>query len=106
MTCARRPAGAHRPAPSAGSSRPESRTGRRGARLSALLPAQELPLGELDPFSAASAQAHNTPFWSATLRLIEPIQSDPDVVGDELPVDRGLNSVPGRLLVRVSRFDD
>ena len=58
MTCARRLAGAHRPAPSAGSpSRPEPRPWRRRARLSRLLPVLALLLGALSPFAAAPAAA-------------------------------------------------
>ena len=58
MTCARRLAGAHRPAPSAGSpSKPDARPGRRCARLSLLLPALALLLGALSLFNAAPAQA-------------------------------------------------
>ena len=59
MTCARRPAGARKPAPSAGSpSRPDPRPGRRRARLpSLLLPALALLLGALVLFPAAPAQA-------------------------------------------------
>ena len=67
MTCARRPAGAHRPAPSTpaepvssssrGSSRTEPRPGRRRARLFHCLPALALLLGALGPFAAAPAAA-------------------------------------------------
>ncbi len=58
MTCARRPAGARKPAPSAGSPRkPEPRTGRRRARLSRLLPALALLPGALALFAAAPAAA-------------------------------------------------
>ena len=57
--CARREAGAHRPAPStpAASSRPESRPGRFRTRLSFLLPAFALLLGALGLFDAAPAAA-------------------------------------------------
>ena len=58
MTCARRLAGARKPAPSTGSpSRPEPRSGRRRARLSFLLPVLALLLGALSPFAAAPAAA-------------------------------------------------
>ncbi len=58
MTCARREAGAHRPAPSAESPRkPDARPGRRRARLFRLLPALALLLGALSPFAAAPAAA-------------------------------------------------
>ncbi len=58
MTCARRPAGAHKPAPSAGSPRkPEPRTGRRRARLFRLLPALALLLCGLHLLAAAPAAA-------------------------------------------------
>ncbi len=59
MTCARRLAGAHRPAPSvpAASSRPERRSGRSRARLFRLLPVLALLLGALSPFAAAPAAA-------------------------------------------------
>ena len=59
MTCARRPAGARKPASSAGSpSRPDPRSGRRRA-LSPfrLLSALALLLGVLSPFAAAPAAA-------------------------------------------------
>ena len=57
MTCARREAGAHRPAPSAGSPRKsDPRPGRRRARLS-LLPALALLFGALGLFAAAPASA-------------------------------------------------
>ena len=60
MTCARRLAGAHRPAPSAGCPRKSDlRPGRRRARLSLLLPALALLLGALGLFAAAPAQAQN-----------------------------------------------
>ena len=68
MTCARREAGAHRPAPSAGTSRPDPRPGRRRARLSLRLPALALLLGALSPFAAAPAEAQTT-IWSATLTV-------------------------------------
>ena len=56
MSCARRLAGARKPAPSAGSpSRPDPRPGRRRARLSRLLPA--LSLGALALFSTAPPAA-------------------------------------------------
>ena len=58
MTCARRLAGARKPAHSAGSpSRPDPRSGRRGARLFALLPALALLASALSPFAAAPASA-------------------------------------------------
>ncbi|MCY4584350.1 MAG: hypothetical protein OXE50_16380, partial [Chloroflexi bacterium] len=58
MTCARRPGGARKPAPPTGSPRKsDPRTGRRGARLSRLLPALALLLGALSPFAAAPAAA-------------------------------------------------
>ena len=59
MTCARRDAGAHRPAPSAstGSSRPDPRGGRSRGRLFGFLPALPLLLGALSPFAAAPAAA-------------------------------------------------
>ncbi|MCY3671440.1 MAG: hypothetical protein OXH14_10200, partial [Alphaproteobacteria bacterium] len=58
MTCARREAGAHRPAPSAGSpSRPDPRPWRRLARLFGFLPELALLLGALSPFAAAPVQA-------------------------------------------------
>ena len=70
MTCARREAGAHRPAAStpAGSARPDPRSGRRGARLFLLLPVVALLLGALGLFAAAPAQAQTT-VWSATLTV-------------------------------------
>ena len=69
MTCARRPAGARKPAPStsAGSRRPDTRTGRARARLS-LLPVLSLLVGALSPFAATSANAQTT-IWSATLTV-------------------------------------
>ena len=62
MTCARRPAGARRPASptSAGSRRPDARTGRARARLS-LVPVLALLLGALGLFAAAPAQAQTKP---------------------------------------------
>ena len=59
MTCARRPAGARTPAPStsAGSRRPDARTGRARARRLSLLPVLALLLGALSPFVAAPAAA-------------------------------------------------
>ena len=72
MTCARRQAGARRPASSthspipAGSSRPDPQTGRRCARLSLLVPVLALLLGALGLFAAVPAQAQVT-VWSATL---------------------------------------
>ena len=69
MTCARRQAGAQRPAPSAGSPRrPDPRTGRPRARLSRLLPVLALLLGALSPFAAAPAAAQDV--WSATLNPV------------------------------------
>ena len=62
MTCARRLAGARKPAPSTGSpSRPDPRPGRRRARLPALLPALALLLGALSLLPAAPAQAQVAP---------------------------------------------
>ena len=64
MTCARRLAGARKPAPStsAGLRRPDARTGRaRACRLSLLLPVLALLLGALSPFAAAPAAAQTTP---------------------------------------------
>ena len=59
MTCARRPAGARTPAPStsAGSGRPDARTGRARARRLSLLPVIALLLGALGLFAAAPAAA-------------------------------------------------
>ncbi len=58
MTCARREAGARKPAHSAGSpSRPDPRPGRSRARFSLFLPALALLLGALSPFAAAPAAA-------------------------------------------------
>ena len=58
MTCARREAGAQRPAPSTGSSRKsDPRPGHRRARLFCLLPALALLLGAFSPFAAAPAAA-------------------------------------------------
>ena len=58
MRCARRDAGAQRPAPSAGSpSRPDPRPGRPRARLFRFLPVLALLLGALSPFAAAPADA-------------------------------------------------
>jgi len=58
MKCARRLAGARKPAPPTGSPRKsEPRTGRRRARLSGLLPALALLLGALSLFTVAPAQA-------------------------------------------------
>ena len=58
MTCARRLAGARKPAPSTGSpSRPDPRPRRRRTRLPALLPALALLLGALSLLPAAQAQA-------------------------------------------------
>ena len=68
MTCARREAGARRPAPSTSADsprRPEPRPGRARARLS-LLPVLALLLGALSLFAAAPVQAQ-TDVWSATL---------------------------------------
>ena len=70
MTCARRPAGARTPASptSAGSQRPDARTGRaRARRLTVLLPVLALLAGAFSLFAPASAQAQTTPVWSATL---------------------------------------
>ena len=81
MTCARREAGAHRPAASSQSrppsspqspprerARPDPRSGRRRARLFLLLPVVALLLGALGLFAAAPAQAQTT-VWSATLTV-------------------------------------
>ena len=77
VTCARREAGARKPAPSAepapslsrGSpSRPESRPGRRRARLFGL-PVLALLLAALGTLAAAPAQAQTT-VWSATLTAV------------------------------------
>ena len=71
MTCARRPAGAQRPAPStpAGSeSRTASSPGR--ARCSFLVSCFALLLGALGPLVAAPAQAQSV--WSATLTVTAP----------------------------------
>ena len=58
MTCARRLAGARKPAPSAGSpSRPDARPGRRRARFSLFLPALALLLCGLHLLAAAPAAA-------------------------------------------------
>ena len=61
MTCARRPAGARKPAPStsAGSRRPDARTERSRARRLSLFPALALLLGALSLFAPAPAQAAN-----------------------------------------------
>ena len=65
VTCARRPAGARKPAssaPAGSPSPPDPRTGRSCARrLSRLLPVLALLLGALVLFAAAPAQAQNTP---------------------------------------------
>ena len=59
MTCARRSAGARKPArsTSAGSRRPDARTGRARARRLTLLPALALLLGALSLFAAGTAEA-------------------------------------------------
>ena len=59
MTCARRQAGARKAASptSAGSRRPDARTGRARARRLSLLPVLALLLGALSPFAAAPAAA-------------------------------------------------
>ena len=62
MTCARRPAGARNPASptSAGSRRPDARTGRaRARRLTLLLPVLALLLGALSLFPAGPASAQS-----------------------------------------------
>ena len=76
MTCARRPAGARKPAPStsAGSQRPDARTGRARAH-SFLLPALALLLGVLSLLPAAPAEAQSLPapsniVWTAGDRQI------------------------------------
>ena len=80
MTCARREAGAHRPAASSQSRppappqkrlRPDPRSGRRGTRLFLLLPVLALLLGAPGLFAAAPAQAQ-TVVWTATLTVGEP----------------------------------
>ncbi len=82
MTCARRLAGAHRPAPSAESPRkPDARPGRRRARLFRLLPALALLLGALSPFAAAPAQAQDV--WSAKLNPVTDGFSNLGCVGVE-----------------------
>ena len=71
MTCARRPAGAHKPAPStsAGSRRPDARTGRaRARRLALFLPVLGLLAGAFSLFAPAPAEAQTT-VWSATLTV-------------------------------------
>ncbi len=70
MTRARRPAGACTPAPStsAGSRRPDARTGRARARRLSLLPVLALLLGALSLFAPAPAEAQTT-VWSATLTV-------------------------------------
>ena len=71
MTCARRQAGARKPAPStsAGSQRPDARTGRaRARRLSLLLPVLALLAGMLSLFAAAPAEAQTT-LLTATLTV-------------------------------------
>ena len=71
MTCARRPAGARTPAPStsAGSRRPDARTGRaRARRLPLLLPVLALLAGALSLFAPATAEARTT-LWSGTLTV-------------------------------------
>ena len=77
MTCARREAGALRPAPSApaASSRPDPRPGRTRARLSRLLPALAVLLGAVFALTTAPALAQS--FWSATLT----VATVPDGVG-------------------------
>ena len=72
MTCARREAGAHRPAPSTGSpSRPEPRPGRRRARLFRLLPAIALLFGALGLFDAAPAEAQTGPSVPRNVQVTE-----------------------------------
>ena len=68
MTCARRPAGARKPAPSTstGSCRPDARTGR--ARRLSLLPVLALLPGALSLFATAPAEAQTT-VWSTTLTV-------------------------------------
>ena len=71
MTWARRPAGAGKPAPStsAGSRRPDARTGRaRARRLSPLLPVLTLLAGMLSLFAPAPAEAQAY-VWGATLTV-------------------------------------
>ena len=66
MTCARRLAGARKPAPAAGSpSRPDLRPGRRRARFSLLLPALTLLLCGLHLLAAAPAAAQTVTAPSA-----------------------------------------
>ena len=71
MTCARREAGAHRPAAStpAGSARSDPLGGR--TRLSLLLPVLALLLGALGLFAATPAQAQVATVWSATLKTVK-----------------------------------
>ena len=58
MTCARREAGAHRPAPSTGwARRPDPRSGHRRARLFRFLPVLALLLDALSPFAAPPVKA-------------------------------------------------
>ena len=70
MNCARREAGAHRPAASTLSGAPSSRQAppRGRARLSPLLPVLALLLGAFGLFAAAPVQAQST-VWSATLTV-------------------------------------
>ena len=72
MTCARRLAGARKPAsptPSASPRKPDARSGRSRARLSLLLPVLALLAGALGTFAAAPAQAQRTTIWSTTLTV-------------------------------------
>ena len=71
-TCARRLAGARKPAHSEGSpGRPDPRPGPSRARLFHL-PTLALLLGALTLFAAAPAQAQHTTVWSATLTVQDP----------------------------------
>ena len=76
MTCARRLAGARKPASPAGSPRrPDPRSGRLRARLSRFLPALALLLAALSPFAAAPAAAQSV--WSADLTVNERVAGFP-----------------------------
>ena len=71
MTCARREAGAHRPAAStpAGSARPDPRSGRRRARLSLLLPVLALLALFAAAPAPAEAQEDEVTVWRAVLTV-------------------------------------
>ena len=91
MTCARRQAGARRPAPStsAGSRRPDAPPGRARARRLSLLPALALLLGALSLFAAAPAGAHHgeQTLLTATLTV------DPNTEGTVLGCDEWVASI-------------